>query len=142
MVRIMALDIGVVRCGVAISDTTQRIASPLCILNAEDIISVSKTFKNLLVDWEPKFLVVGLPKSMDGTENSQADKVRDIAEKISASTGLEVKFIDERLSSSEAKTYMRECGFSERDMRGKVDAVAASIFLQSYLDAHRQNETI
>lgn len=135
MARIMALDIGVVRCGVAISDATQKIASPLCILNAEDIISVSKTFKNLLVDWEPEFLVVGLPKSMDGTENSQANKIRDIAEKISASTGLEVKFIDERLSSSEAKTYMRECGFSERDMRGKVDAVAASIFLQSYLDA-------
>lgn len=135
MSRIMALDIGEVRCGVAISDTTQRIASPLCILNAEDIISVSKTFKNLLVDWEPEFLVVGLPKSMDGTENSQADKIRDIAEKISEITGLEVRFVDERLSSSEAKTYMRECGLSERHMKGKVDAVAASIFLQSYLDA-------
>lgn len=136
MARILALDIGDVRVGVAISDASQKIASPLCILEACDIKTNSKALRTVLEDWEPEYIVVGLPKSMDGTENSQASKIRDIANTVSANTGLEIVFVDERLSSMEAKTYMRECGISERDMRGKLDSIAASIFLQTYLDSN------
>ena len=63
--------------------------------------------------------------------------MRQVAEKIAHTAGLPLEFCDERLSSAEAKRILREQGLSERDMRGKVDSVAASLFLQSWLDAHR-----
>lgn len=133
--RLMALDIGDVRVGVAISDPTQKIASPLCILKAQDVLHNSMPFKNLVADWEPEKFVIGLPKSLDGNMNAQATKIKEIGSFIETSLGIDVEYFDERLSSAEAKNYMRESGMSERDMRGKVDAVAASIFLQTYLDS-------
>lgn len=133
--RIMALDIGEVRTGVAISDATQKIATPLCILNTLDVVNNAKPFRQTLDDWEPEALIVGLPKSLDGKENAQAQKIRDVAQKIEMHTSVPIKYVDERLSSSEAKTYMREMGLTEHEMRGKVDALAACIFLQSYLDS-------
>ena len=134
--RVLALDIGEKRIGVAVGNTDTRIAMPVKVMPAHEVLENSRTWRYLLEDNEPDLIVSGLPKSMNGQVGKQAQRVRQVAE-IAHTAGLPLEFCDERLSSAEAKRILREQGLSERDMRGKVDSVAASLFLQSWLDAHR-----
>lgn len=131
----MALDIGEKRVGVAVSDPGERVASPVCVLPADEVRANAKSFRMLLEDWEPELIVCGLPMTLSGEEGPQAERIRGVADQIGRSTHLPVEFADERLSSSEAKRSLREKGLSEKAMRGKVDMIAASIFLQAWLDA-------
>lgn len=133
--RVLALDIGEVRVGVAVSDPAGRVASPVCVLPAQEVLAHAVTFRRLLEDWEPELLVCGRPMTLAGEEGPQAARVREQAERVAAACGLPLEFEDERLSSAEAKRILREQGLSERAMRGKVDMVAASLFLQAWLDA-------
>lgn len=135
--RVLALDIGEVRVGVAVSDPDARVASPVCVLPAVEVLTHAVTFRRVLEDWEPDLLVCGLPRTMAGEDGPQAERIRAQAQKIAKSCGLPLEFADERLSSAEAKRILREQGLSERSMRGKVDMVAASLFLQSWLDARQ-----
>ena len=135
--RALALDIGEVRVGVAVSDPDARVASPVCVLPAAEVLAHAVTFRRVLEDWEPDLLVCGLPRTLAGEEGPQAERIRAQAEKIAQSCGLPLEFADERLSSAEAKRILREQGLSERSMRGRVDSVAASLFLQSWLDARQ-----
>ena len=131
--RVLALDIGEVRVGIAVSDPTGRVASPVTVLPAQEVLAHAVTFE----DWEPELLVCGLPRTLAGEEGPQAERIRAQAEKIARSCGLPLEFEDERLSSAEAKRILKEQGLSERAMRGKVDSVAAGLFLQSWLDARQ-----
>ena len=133
--RVLALDIGEVRVGVAVSDPDARVSSPVCVLPAAEVLAHAVTFRRVLEDWEPELLVCGLPRTLAGEDGPQADRIREQANQIAKSCGLPLEFADERLSSAEAKRILREQGLSERAMRGKVDMVAASLFLQSWLDA-------
>ncbi|MBM6676887.1 Holliday junction resolvase RuvX [Olsenella uli] len=135
--RVLALDIGEVRVGVAVSDPSGRVASPVCVLPAAEVLAHARTFRRVLEDWEPELLVCGLPRTMAGEEGPQAARIRAQAEKIAEACGLPLEFADERLSSAEAKRILKEQGLSERAMRGKVDSVAAGLFLQSWLDARQ-----
>ena len=135
--RVMALDIGEVRIGVAISDSEGKVASPLKVLPAADVLANGAEFRRLVEDWEPEQLVCGLPYTMSGEEGPQAASIRERAERIAKARNLPLDFIDERMSSTQAKRFLREEGLDERSMRGKVDMIAASIFLQTWLDAHR-----
>lgn len=132
--RVMALDIGEVRVGVAVSDPAERVASPVCVLPAAEVLAGTKSFRRVLEDWEPELLVCGLPLTLAGEEGPQAERIRANAAAISEAAGILHVFADERLSSAEAKRSLREKGLSEKDMRGKVDMIAASLFLQSWLD--------
>ena len=136
--RVLALDIGEVRVGVAVSDPSARIASPVCVLPAAEVLAHAVTFRRVLEDWEPELLVCGRPKTMAGEDGPQAERIMAQARKIADDCGLPLEFADERLSSSEAKRILREQGLNERSMRGKVDMVAASLFLQSWLDARAE----
>ncbi|HIY78915.1 MAG TPA: Holliday junction resolvase RuvX [Candidatus Olsenella excrementavium] len=135
--RVLALDIGEVRVGIAVSDPTGRVASPVTVLPAQEVLAHAVTFRRVLEDWEPELLVCGLPRTLAGEEGPQAERIRAQAEKIARSCGLPLEFEDERLSSAEAKRILKEQGLSERAMRGKVDSVAAGLFLQSWLDARQ-----
>lgn len=135
----MALDIGEVRVGIAISDPGERVASPVTVLPSAEVKACAKPFMRVLEDWEPELLVSGLPYTLSGEEGPQAARIRAFAAEVSKRAGIPVEFSDERLSSTEAKRSLREKGMSEREMRGKIDMIAASIFLQSWLDA-RANE--
>ena len=135
--RVLALDIGEVRVGIAVSDPTGRVASPVTVLPAQEVLAHAVTFRRVLEDWEPELLVCGLPRTLAGEEGPQAERIRAQAEKIAAACGLPLEFADERLSSAEAKRILKEQGLSERAMRGKVDSVAAGLFLQSWLDARQ-----
>ncbi|MDY5372134.1 MAG: Holliday junction resolvase RuvX [Eggerthellaceae bacterium] len=133
--RVMALDIGKVRCGIAISDPAERIATPICVLPTSEVEQNAPSFRRLLEDWEPEMILSGLPYTLAGEEGPQAESIRAVAGAIAKRAGLPLEFTDERLSSSEAKRSLREKGFSEKEMRGKVDMIAASLFLQSWLDS-------
>ena len=136
----MALDIGEKRVGIAVSDPGERVASPVAVLNADEVRVLAKPFQRVLEDWEPELLLCGLPKTLAGEEGPQAARVRAFAEEVARATGLPMEFADERLSSSEAKRSLREKGLSEKAMRGKVDMIAASLFLQAWLDARVQHD--
>lgn len=133
----MALDIGEKRVGIAVSDATGRVASPVKVLPASEVIGMARPFRMLLEDYEPEILVCGRPMTLAGEEGPQAARVMEQARAIGRAAGLPVAFADERLSSAEAKRILREQGLNERSMRGKVDMVAASVFLQTWLDERR-----
>ena len=133
--RVLALDIGDARIGVAVCDPAGRVATPVCVLAAGEVVGNAPAWRRLLEDWEPYCLLAGLPLSLSGEESPQTRKVRAVAEAVARAAGLPLEFTDERLSSSEAKRILHEQGLSEKAMRGRVDMIAASLFLQAWLDA-------
>lgn len=135
--RVLAIDIGEKRIGVAAGDTSTGIAVPLKVLPAAEVLQGARTWRMLIEDNEPELIVSGLPVSLDGSNGKQAERIRAQAEGIAKAAGLALEFSDERLSSKEAKRILREQGLSEREMRGKVDSVAASLFLETWLAQHR-----
>ena len=137
----LALDIGEVRTGVAVSDRTGRIAMPVKVLPAAEVEAVTKSFRYILEDHEPDIIVCGLPQTMAGEDGPQVERIRAIAERIAQRTGLPLAYEDERLSSREAKRILREQGLSEKQMRGKIDMISASLFLQAWLDARRGKDS-
>lgn len=134
----LALDIGEARVGIAVSDATGTLAMPVKVLPAQEVLGNARSFRYIIEDYEPDVLVCGRPETLAGEDGPQALRVIEAAEKIALATGLPLEFIDERLSSREAKRILREQGLSEREMRGKVDSVAASLFLQTWLDARNK----
>lgn len=135
--RVLGLDIGQERIGVAVSDPAGSVASPVAVLDARRVASDPGPFVRLVEDYEPELLVVGLPVTMAGESGTQAQVVREVAERLSVVSGVPVEYRDERLSSVEARRVMRESGLTEREQRGLVDKVAAAIVLQGWLDARR-----
>ena len=127
--------------GVACGSTRTGIARPVCVLPAHEVFSHAPSFRRVVEDHEPDVLVVGRPLTMQGEPGPQAQKLTEIGQKIAQRLGLEVEFVDERLTSSEAKRILREQGLNEKQMRGKVDSVAASLFLQVWLDV-KKNDTM
>lgn len=134
----LALDIGEARVGIAVSDATGTLAMPVKVLPAQEVLGNARSFRYIIEDYEPDVLVCGRPETLAGEDGPQAQRVVEAAEKIARATGLTLEFIDERLSSREAKRILREQGLSEREMRGKVDSVAASLFLQTWLDVRNK----
>lgn len=131
----LGLDIGQTRIGIAVSDRTGRVAMPVKVLPATEVTGMARIFRRIVEDHEPDILVCGLPQTMAGEDGPQAERVRQVAQDIAVKLGLPLEFSDERLSSKEAKRILREGGLSEKQMRGKVDMVAASLFLQAWLDS-------
>ena len=100
---------------------------------------MAKTFRYLVEDYEPDILVSGRPLTMAGEPGPQAERVAAVAQKIADELDLPLEFEDERLSSQEAKRILREQGLTKAD-EGKIDMIAASLFLQTWLD--RKNEEV
>lgn len=134
----LALDIGEARVGIAVSDATGTLAMPVKVLPAQEVLGNARSFRYIIEDYEPDVLVCGRPETLAGEDGPQAQRVIEAAKKIARATGLPLEFIDERLSSREAKRILREQGLSEREMRGRVDSVAASLFLQTWLDVRNK----
>lgn len=137
--RALALDIGEVRVGIAVGSTQTGLAFPVCVLNTQDVYTMSGAFRRVLDDNEPDVLVCGLPLTLHGEEGAQVERIRALALQIAKDAQVPLEFCDERYSSREAKRILREQGLDEKHMRGKIDMVAASLFLQTWL-AQRANQ--
>jgi len=133
-VRVLALDIGERRIGVAVSDPSGTVATPLAVLDAAAVLADGREFARLVDEYGVGRVLVGLPLSLDGSEGPQAASVRRAAARLAGFVDVPFDFADERLSTAQASRAMGEAGISDREKRGSVDMVAASLFLQAYLD--------
>lgn len=132
--RIVALDIGDVRIGVAVSDPTRTIASPVEVITRVGWGPDTRAIKAICDRFETAQVLSGLPLNMDGTEGFQAQKVRGLCAQLEKA-GLTVYFQDERLSTVAAEDALLEGDLSRAERKKKVDKVAAAVFLQQWLDS-------
>lgn len=134
MRRIMGLDVGDKRIGVAVSDPSLILASPLKTINRKDDASTVLEIKALLQQYDVGRLVIGLPYLLNGAVGEQARKVMDFAAGIKEQAGVETVLQDERLTSVTADRMLREAGKKRARLKKAIDAAAATVILQSYLD--------
>jgi putative Holliday junction resolvase len=136
--RILAVDWGEVRFGLALSDETQTIASPLCTLSRRAGKRFPMpAFLELITSHRPVGLVVGLPLTPDGIEGESAVAARELSVLLGARTYLPVTLVDERMTTARAHAAIQELGGSTRGRREDVDALAATILLQHFLEIRR-----
>jgi putative Holliday junction resolvase len=135
--RILGLDIGSKRIGIAISDAEGGIAFPSGKLDRQGREKDLESLRNLIVERDVERVVVGLPKHMDGREGVEARAARDFAADLARVTQLQVDTLDERLTTVEAERILRESGSRGKKKREVVDSIAASIILRTYLDKLR-----
>ncbi len=136
--KYISLDIGDVRIGVARSDIMGLVATPLEVIDRRKVKSV-KRIAEILNENNTKSLVVGIPKSLDGTEKRQAEKVREYIEKLKKNIEeLEVFEVDERLTTVSADRMLTDGGKKGAiEKRKVVDKIAAAIILQTFLDSKK-----
>ena len=132
--RIMAIDYGDARIGLAVSDPTGTICGDAWTMEEWNMERAAKRIAEEAARREVSTLVLGLPKNMDGSEGARAEKSRAFAALLEEASGLPVALWDERRSSIEAHAILHAVGKKEKVHRRTVDAVAASLILQGYLD--------
>lgn len=133
--RLLGVDYGRVRIGLAISDPDRRLAFPLTTIHCQDRARDGQTLRALATSENVVGLVVGLPIRMDGTEGDAAAAARAFGVWLGELTGLPVAWFDERYTSVEAEHALWDAGLTHKKRKERRDRVAAQILLQSYLDA-------
>ena len=136
--RILALDWGELRIGLALSDETQLLASPLgTLVRRRGKRFPMPRFLALIASHQPVGLVVGLPLALDGTDSESTRAARELASQVETRTSLPMELWDERLTTARALRAIREQGGTTRGRKEDVDALAASVLLQHVLDTRR-----
>jgi len=133
--RILGLDVGDKRIGVAISDPGEILASPLTTITNDDGQNAIDAVIRLVDQHDVKRIVVGLPYSLDGSIGIQADKVRDFVDRLSKCTRASVDTWDERLSTVAVDRLLKDVDNKKANKRERRDAAAAAFILQGYLDS-------
>jgi len=132
--RILALDHGTRRVGVAVSDELQMIAQPLEYIAPEPFGDFLKRLKEILHEKEASLILVGMPRNMDGSYGPAALKVQEFVAALKNALTLPIKTWDERLTTVQAQKFLIQGGVRRDQRKQKVDKTAAAILLQSYLD--------
>ena len=138
--RYLGLDPGSTRLGVAISDAAGRIALPLEIVPRDATGADRRRVAQLIAERGVERVVIGLPLTLRGEAGPAAANVNEFIAALREALPVEVVTWDERLTSAQVEKEMREAGLEARQRRGRVDAAAAALILQSYLDAHEQQQ--
>ena len=133
--RILALDHGTKRIGVAVSDELKMIATPLEFIPAEPFTDVVARLKELIREKEVELILLGMPRNMDGSYGPAALKVQEFAAVLKDKIAIPIQLWDERLTSAQAQRFLIEGKVRRDERKQKVDKTAAAILLQSYLDS-------
>ncbi len=133
--RVMALDLGRKRIGVALSDPTGALASPHSTLDSTSQDGDIEAVLRMVSENDVGLVVVGLPLSLSGGMGPQAREASGFARALAQRAGVPVRVLDERLSTVQAERLLREAGVKPSRERARVDAAAAAVILQSYLDS-------
>ena len=133
--RILALDHGTKRIGVAVSDEMKMIATPLEYIPAEPFADFLARLKEILRDKEVGMILIGMPRNMDGSYGSAALKVQEFVAALKDAITTPIKTWDERLTSAQAQRFLIQGNVRRDKRKEKVDKTAAAILLQSYLDS-------
>lgn len=133
---LLGFDFGERRIGVAVGDTVVGIAHPLQTIDAESNDVRFAAIGQLIAEWKPVQLVVGLPSHLDGTEHELTHLARKFSRRLEGRFNLPVSLVDERLTSAEASQNLKQAGVGGRKQKPMLDQVAAQLILQHYLDHH------
>ena len=133
MKRVMGIDYGDARTGIAISDLLCSLVGSTSVIHSRNTDKTVAQICELVKTHDVGELVVGLPKNMDGTEGSRAELCRQLAQRLETETGLPVRLWDERRTTVEAHNILSEHNYHGKKRKNTVDAVAASLILEGYL---------
>ena len=136
---IMSVDLGKARTGIAVCDKTEFLASPYQVIHETYIEKLLDKVSQCAAETKAELFVVGLPKNMDGTEGESAENARAFAQRLKEKTGLPVEMRDERGTTITAHNYLNTTDTRGKKRKAVVDAVAATIILQDYLDYRKHN---
>jgi putative Holliday junction resolvase len=136
--RVLAVDPGSRRVGLALSDESRRLASPLRTLEAEPLATLSERLAAVAREVGAVELVVGLPRNLDGGSGAAAASARALANQLKVSTRLPVSLLDERLSSVAAERHLVDQGVRREKRKKLVDQLAATLILESFLERKRR----
>ncbi len=133
MSRILGIDYGTTRIGLAVSDALNITAQPIGYIPNENPEQISKKLTEILQKWDIRTAIIGLPLNMNGTEGLLAPEIREFGKKIQADHNIPVEFVDERLTSREVDRLMIDNGVRRKKRKQKRDTLAAVLILQNYL---------
>ncbi|MDA8271205.1 MAG: Holliday junction resolvase RuvX [Actinomycetota bacterium] len=134
-VRFVGIDYGQKRIGIAVSDSQGRLALPvLSFVRTKDHKGDIRRLASLIKEYEPQKIIVGLPVGLSGRSGPSAETVKRFVSELSVEVGVEIVLQDERFSTAEASRRLREANMSEKAQRSVVDASAAAIILQTWLE--------
>lgn len=137
---VIAFDFGVKKIGVAVGENITKTGRPLDVLNAKDGKPNWNIIKNLLIDWQPKFIIVGLPLNIDGTKQNITNKSEKFAQLLKCKFNVLVEMHDERLTTVEAKSIIfNKNGFKALSKKEKVHSLSAVIILESWFNKNLIN---
>ena len=131
--KVMAIDYGDARTGIAVSDITGFLVGTTTVIHSWNAEKTAAEIARLAKEHRVERLVMGLPKNMDGTEGPRAELYRQFAARVAELTGLEVVLWDERRTTVEAHQILSDSGYHGKKRKNTVDAVAASLILEGYL---------
>ena len=134
---LVGLDLGEKTIGIAVSDKSLIVATPLQTISRKGIKKDLIKLSEILKEYNIGGFVIGLPISLDGTENQQTSKVIKIADEIKNYFGVPIDYFDERFSSDVIFKEMRKANLSRSKIKNKIDQQAAAYILQGYLEKHR-----
>mgnify|MGYP001398695225 CR=1 FL=1 len=136
--RVMAVDPGTVRCGIAVCDWLGLLATPVGVIRVKDGRELPAAIAARAVELEAGLIIIGYPVSMDGTVGPRALAAERLAQQVRAHTELEVRLFDERLTSVEAEDLLKEAGLTLKQSKEMRDAAAAAVLLTWWLEKNPQ----
>lgn len=135
--RILSVDYGLARIGLALCDPTGFLAQGLCVLKRKSDADAARDIADVVCQHEVERIVVGLPLNMNGSSGERAEQCQAFAQRLREATGVQVVMYDERLTTVAAERLLIASDMRRKDRRQVVDAVAATLLLQGYLDSLR-----
>ncbi len=134
---ILSVDYGDKRTGIAVCDKFEMLASPVCVITEWNIDALANKIIDIAKEKKAEEIVIGLPKNMDGSEGFRADACKELGEKLKNLSEIPVQFWDERLTTVSAHKILSDNNIRGKKRKAVVDAVAADIILQDYIDSRK-----
>ncbi len=138
--RIVGLDYGDARTGVAVCDANETIASAVTTVKAGGLTEMAKKCAEEIKKLNCELIVLGLPKNMDGSESFRAEKTKLFAQMLKENIDMEIVYFDERLTTVSAYTYLNQTNYNKHKKKNVVDALSAQIILQDYIDMKKNQK--
>ncbi|MBQ5773082.1 MAG: Holliday junction resolvase RuvX [Clostridia bacterium] len=132
--RLLGVDFGDTRTGVAVSDVSRFLASGIGYISPGGIVKTADALASIAREQKAVGIVVGLPRNMDGSEGFRAERCRELADMLRERTGLPVVMMDERMTTMSASRYLNETNTRGAKRKGVIDTLSAQIILQNALD--------
>ncbi|MFH1478384.1 MAG: Holliday junction resolvase RuvX [Candidatus Omnitrophota bacterium] len=136
MPRILAIDFGKKRLGIAVSDELNMTAQGVCVVERKDDTTYLKEIKSLVTQYNISKIIIGMPLNMNGTKGPSSGLVEDFTESLKKELAIPIEFVDERLSTLQGERVLLEADVSRRKRKLSIDKIAAQIILQTYLETN------